>query len=217
LERGWYHVTLSAEEHRPLPNEVDFSVAGLLGGEDEPFRPALAAERATEISAALGIEPWWGTDPSGAQGGLELLAQAAEGDFRWFRARGAGRAAVPLIVGVRAGLEIEVGRIWGEAPLQRNWFLGGTRSLRGYEGGVAVGTSHLRGRAELARDFGAARWSLFSDWGWAGEASAFDERDALLSAGVGLSVLDGLLRFDVARALRSPTGWRLELYLDALL
>jgi hemolysin activation/secretion protein len=124
---------------------------------------------------------------------------------------------VPLIVGVRAGLEIEGGRIWGEAPLQRNWFLGGTRSLRGYEGGVAVGASHLRGRAELARDFGAARWSLFSDWGWAGEASAFDERDALLSAGVGLSVLDGLLRFDVARALRSPTGWRLELYLDALL
>jgi hypothetical protein len=39
----------------------------------------------------------------------------------------------------------------------------------------------------------------------------------LWSAGVGLSALDGLIRFDVARALRSPTDWRVHLYLDALL
>jgi hemolysin activation/secretion protein len=196
---------------------VDFSVAGLLGGEEDPFRPALPAEEATEVAATLGIEPWWGTDPTGAQGGLEILAQGAEGDFRWFRARGAARLAVPLLQGVRAGLEVEGGRIWGDAPFQRHWFLGGTRSLRGYPGASAVGTSHLRGRAELARDFGAARWSAFSDWGWAGDAASFEADDALLSAGVGLSVLDGLLRFDVARALRAPTGWRVELYLDALL
>jgi hypothetical protein len=217
IERGWYHLTLSAEEHRPLPNEVDFSVAELLGGKENPFRPALPAERGTEVSAALGIEPWWGTDPTGAQGGLELLAQGAEGDFRWFRARGAGRLALPLVAGVRAGVEVEGGRIWGDAPLQRHWFLGGTRSLRGYSGAAAVGTSHLRGRAELARAFGATRWSVFSDWGWAGEAPEFDEADALLSAGVGLSLLDGLVRFDVARRLRAPRGWRVELYLDALL
>jgi hypothetical protein len=217
VERGWYHLTLSAERHEPLPNEVDFNVAGLLGGEEHPFRPALAADEVTELAAAVEIEPWWGTDPTGAQGGLEILAQGAEGDFGWFRARGAARLAVPLIQGARAGLEVEGGRIWGDAPLQRHWFLGGTRTLRGYPGASALGTSQLRGRAELARDFGAARWSVFSDWGWAGEAHSFDERDALLSTGVGLSVLDGLLRFDVARALRRPTGWRVELYLDALL
>jgi hemolysin activation/secretion protein len=196
---------------------VAFTFAGLLGGEERPFRPALPAGEATEVAATLGIEPWWGTDPSGAQGGLEVLAQGAEGDFRWFRARGAARLAVPLFQGARAGLEVEGGRVWGEAPLQRHWFLGGTRTLRGYPAASGSGTSHLRGRAELARDFGAARWSVFSDWGWAGEARSFDEDRALLSAGVGLSVLDGLFRFDVARALRAPTGWRVELYLDALL
>jgi hypothetical protein len=30
-------------------------------------------------------------------------------------------------------------------------------------------------------------------------------------------VLDGLLRMDLARALRAPTGWRLELYMDGAL
>ena len=38
VRRGWYHLTLSAEEHRALSKEVDFSVAGLLGGDDTPFR-----------------------------------------------------------------------------------------------------------------------------------------------------------------------------------
>ena len=69
VRRGWYHLTLSAEEHRALSKEVDFSVAGLLGGDDTPFRPSLEAEQGTEFAAALGIEPWWGTDPRGPQGG----------------------------------------------------------------------------------------------------------------------------------------------------
>lgn len=43
------------------------------------------------------------------------------------------------------------------------------------------------------------------------------EARPLWSAGLGVSVLDGYLRADVARALVSPTGWRLALYLDALL
>ena len=52
---------------------------------------------------------------------------------------------------------------------------------------------------------------------WAGESADFDTGDALTSAGLGLSFLDGLLRLDLARGLRSPTGWRVELYLDSVL
>ena len=39
----------------------------------------------------------------------------------------------------------------------------------------------------------------------------------LWSVGAGMSVLDGLVRIDLARALRSPTGWRLEIYMDGAL
>ena len=217
VRRPWWNITLSAEEHRALPNEVDFSVRGLLGGDDDPFRPALEAESAREYSVALGLTPWWGTDPDGVQGGLEILLQGAEGDFNWFRARTIGRLALTPAPGLRAAFEVGGGRTWGRSPLQRNWFLGGPGTLRGYPGASAVGPGFLRGRAELARDGGTIRWALFSDWGWAGEdfPSAFD--DGLLSVGAGFSSLDGLIRFDIARALRSPSAWRLEFYVDSIL
>ena len=48
-----------------------------------------------------------------------------------------------------------------------------------------------------------------------GQVPDFDP--LLLSAGVGASFLDGLVRLDLARALRTPTGWRVDLYLDAAL
>jgi len=35
--------------------------------------------------------------------------------------------------------------------------------------------------------------------------------------GIGGSLLDGLVRMDIARALRAPTGWRLELYVDGII
>ena len=40
---------------------------------------------------------------------------------------------------------------------------------------------------------------------------------ALCGAGIGASFLDGLVRIDLARALRAPTGWRVEFYFDGLL
>jgi len=30
-------------------------------------------------------------------------------------------------------------------------------------------------------------------------------------------ILDGLMRIDLARALRAPTGWRLDFYVDGVL
>jgi hypothetical protein len=54
--------------------------------------------------------------------------------------------------------------------------------------------------------------------GWAGPREEFSLNVApLWSVGTGVSVLDGLVRIDLARALRRPTGWRLEIYMDGAL
>jgi hypothetical protein len=37
-----------------------------------------------------------------------------------------------------------------------------------------------------------------------------------MSAGVGASLLDGIFRLDLARALREPKGWRLHLYMGGV-
>jgi hypothetical protein len=34
---------------------------------------------------------------------------------------------------------------------------------------------------------------------------------------VGASLIDGLVRMDLSRALRAPTGWRFDLYFDGRL
>jgi hypothetical protein len=81
-----------------------------------------------------------------------------------------------------------------------------------------VGGTYLRARAELARhtDFGAV--ALFGDAGWAAETRRPVELDQVLpSVGLGLSLVDGLIRLDGAWGLREPTGFRLDLYLDGIL
>jgi hypothetical protein len=80
-----------------------------------------------------------------------------------------------------------------------------------------VGERYWRTRAELARGVQAARVALFSDMAWAGSRNTFESDGALLSAGAGLSLLGGLVRLDLARALRSPTGWKLHFYFNGVL
>jgi hypothetical protein len=74
-----------------------------------------------------------------------------------------------------------------------------------------------RGRLELARAMPWGNLALFSDWGWAGDRTNIAAGARRWSAGAGLSLLDGLVRLDLARALREPRGFRLDLHLDAVL
>jgi hemolysin activation/secretion protein len=62
----------------------------------------------------------------------------------------------------------------------------------------------------------AARPSLFYDIGWAGARTEFSKPGRPLSgAGVGLSLLDGMARFDVARGIWPEQRWRVDFSLDA--
>jgi hemolysin activation/secretion protein len=101
--------------------------------------------------------------------------------------------------------------------VQRLWYVGGPTTLRGYHPRALGGTSFGRARAELARGFSFGRLSLFTDLAWAGERDDVRFDDALHSVGVGLSILDGLIRLDGAWGLRSPRDFRFDVYLDQIL
>jgi hypothetical protein len=58
---------------------------------------------------------------------------------------------------------------------------------------------------------------LFTDVGGAGPREHLAVAKSLAAVGVGASFLDGLVRIDLARAVRSPTGWRVDFYSDAAL
>ena len=114
-------------------------------------------------------------------------------------------------------LEAGAGTSWGSPSAQRLWYVGGPSTLRGYDPRIAGGTSFGRARGELARGFSFGRISLFSDLGWAGDRRDVGFDDAFSSVGVGLSILDGLLRFDAAWGLDAPRNFRFDIYLDQIL
>jgi hemolysin activation/secretion protein len=114
-------------------------------------------------------------------------------------------------------VEASAGTSTGSVPVQGGFYLGGPATLRGYDGAVIAGSSFWRGRVEVGNTFPAARLTAFSDVGWAGPRGDIGHGKPLLGGGIGASLIDGLVRLDLSRAFRSPTGWRFDLYFDGRL
>ena len=216
------------ERQASVGSETDFALFRAFDG-DGTFRPNLKADHVEEAGAELRLSPWWGHDPAGAQLGLELHG-------RWATWRDTGEdsrtdyqqasATLRAIVPVQGdgwrrwtvGLEAAGGTTWGNAPVQRSWFLGAAGTLRGYPASTLSGLSFSRGRVEVSRTFEAGSAILFGDAGWAGDRADFQADDILYGIGIGGSILDGLIRVDLSQGLKGPDkGFRIELYLDAIL
>ncbi len=201
---------------------TEFSLRHLADASRE-FRPNIAAVDADLVGAEVDVNWDRGLDAAGARWGAGLGLESAAGRIDGAGGRAYLRPSLRLYSTIPVGsrllvaAEAEAGASVGDVPPQRLWFLGGATTLRGYPGAVASGTSFWRGRLELANDFPAARLAVFSDAGWAGPRADFGTGQPLLSVGVGGSFLDGLVRVDLARALRGGYGWGLELYVDGIL
>lgn len=214
--RPWFSWQAYAEHQEPVDRNTNVSFPRAFDS-GNVFRENIAADEADQFGSLLRLRPYWGSEGRGVQTGLDIALRGEVGDFEFGAAEATVRSAFQLSSRYRLGLEAAVGAAWGDVPVQRLWYLGGSRSLRGYEGSTTFGSTFGRARVELARIFPVVSVSAFGDAGWAGERGDFRGGDILYSAGIGGSVLDGLIRIDVARALEAPTGWRLELYLDAIL
>ena len=222
---------LFAEHQRSAPVESSFSFAKLVN--DVAFTPNITATPGLFAGAALRAAHSVGTDPRAWRGLTDLRLEAAGGDGAAY-GRGAVDLTLSRAVGPTAGngplaaMTLSLGSSIGDLPPQRHWYLGGSRTIRGHRPGAASGEAYWLGRLELAQQlFAGTRLSLFGDAGWAGDRSALGTREPfrlrtsagtpapLSGAGIGLSVLDGLLRIDVAKGLQPGRAWRTDLYLDA--
>lgn len=215
-ETGWEaRWRLFAERQSEAVKSTDFSLARLFGQSDG-FVDNLAADGADQVGGALALEISRGLDPRGLRWRAEASLLASVGDFQFARPALTLGLGFPLGGGAMGALEAAGGAALGSPPVQSQWFLGGPGTVRGYDATSRVhGPTFWRARAEVARAMTVARLVAFSDAGWVGERNAALLAPQLLSAGVGVSVLDGLLRLDLARALRGQTGWRLDLHVDA--
>lgn len=226
--RPWYALRAYAERQSAVENQIDFALFRAFDG-DGTFRPNIEADRVDEAGAEVRLSPWWGHEPGGVQMGAEVEGRWAvwrvpgeELRTAYQQAGATVRAIVPVSGGAwrrwNLGFEAGAGTTWGEAPVQRSWFLGGAGSLRGYSAAVLSGPSFARGRVELSRTFEAGSAIIFGDAGWAGDRDDIDSEDVLYGIGLGGSILDGLIRLDLSHGLKGPQRrFRVDLYLDAIL
>lgn len=211
-----FALRLFAEHQFAAPTRTDLSLPHLVHS-SHVFRPGIAVQETDEVGMALRLKGARTVGGKGARVGLDVSLDGAVGRFAFARMSAAARAGTPLGAKLFGAIEAAAGTSDGAVPVQSLWYMGGPATLRGYGGAAAVGPSFWRGRAELANRMPAARLALFTDLAWAGPRNAFATSRPLVAAGVGASFLDGLIRIDLARALRTPKGWRLEIYSDAIL
>lgn len=234
---------LYGERQKAVATEAGFAVFRAFD-DNWRFRPNPTVDEIEEAGAELRLSPWWGRDPERTQFGLGLYMHGAswrplpdhvsagtptagkhptsDPRDRYVRASAVVRSVIPVFSGTettwRLGLEAGGGTTWGAAPVQREWPLGGPYTLRGFLPGILSGATFLRGRVELARTGPTLGASLFGDTGWAGDRATFDSADVLSGVGVGFTILDGLLRIDLARALNGPDPrFRFHVHVDAIM
>lgn len=208
-----------AERQRTATPTTSFN---LFGG-SSAFGPNFVAEKGTSLGTGLRDVRSLGLDPAGWRLFSDIRLEGGWFIPRDSGGRGFGRSGVDLTVshglfgGATAGVTVGGGVSTG-APLQRQYFLGGTQTVRGQLAGAALGEAYWLTRLELATTRGVARPVLFGDLGWAGKRSDFSHPGRPLSgAGIGVSVLDGLFRFDLARGIYPRQKFRFDAYLEARL
>lgn len=108
----------------------------------------------------------------------------------------------------------------GELPAQRAFFVGGVQSVRGQSalpgGPGRIGDAFWMVRTEAGYGLAPLRALVFYDAGWAGQRTQWAQQGRPLSgAGVGLSLMDGLLRVDAARGIAPERRWRFNLQIGA--
>jgi hypothetical protein len=208
----FYRWRAYAERQSAVEKHTDFSLRNAVGGDG--FRSNPAADRATQFGIDGSLQLTRGLDPAAWRGGVELEGTAEAGTYDFLRSGVRGYVGMPLPGGLAGAVEVAGGGSVGSVPLQRLWYLGGPSTVRGIGPASRVaGTAFWRARGEVGSDVPAARVVAFGDVGWAGARRAVTLDPSLVSVGVGASFLDGLVRLDLARALRGGSGWRLAFYL----
>ncbi|HEX9217577.1 MAG TPA: hypothetical protein VF864_11445 [Gemmatimonadales bacterium] len=209
-------IRVFAERQRRALKRTDFSFPNALH-DDHVFRPNIVADSADQLGASLTLRAQQGIDPERPQWTADVTVDGSVGTYRFGRASSTLRVTAPLGPRIAGAVELAGGVAGGVVPVQSYWYLGGPGTVRGYGGNAASGDAFWRARFELANRWPAARVVLFADAGRAAPREHLSLVRPLTGVGVGASFIDGLVRFDLTRATRSPTGWRLDFYTDAAL
>lgn len=205
------------------PN-VQFSVGKYLG--NAAFGDNISAQQLVAVGAATELARSFGINPRGVRFDTRARIEGAMtsrsdslGSTGYARLVMDGTVSRPL-GNFGFAVTMAAGSSLGDLPIQRGFYIGGLGTVRGQfarPGGQGrVGDTFWLGRAEVGRSAMTFRPVLFYDIGWAGARSAISRMGQPLSGvGAGVSLLDGLVRFDLSRGIRPEQRWRGDLHIGS--
>jgi hypothetical protein len=208
-QMGW---RLFAEQERTAGVKTNFSVDG------DDFPANLVAQRGGYAGFSAHVDDQMGLDPEALRVFSSLRLESAIGPADSAYGRAAFDVTASHGLGrVAASLTLSAGGSVGQLPPQRRWYLGGSTTVRGQSPDTAQsGNAFWLTRAELGSNDAGFRPSLFADLGWVGDRAKLGQIGRPMSGvGTGVSFLDGLFRFDVARGLYPRKQFRVDLYLES--
>jgi hypothetical protein len=199
------------EQQRTAAVKTNFAVNGA------DFPANITAWRGTYEGAAIRLMSQRGLDPRGLRLFSDLRFEAAHGDSLY------GRGALDLTAShglgrLAAALTVAGGSSLGALPPQRLWYLGGSQTVRGQSPDTAQsGNAFWMSRLEIGANDAGLRPTLFADLGWVGDRNHMTQNVKPMSGvGAGVSFLDGMFRFDVARGIYPRKQFRVDLYLESV-
>ncbi len=210
------------EEHRAVSKGTDFYLQRAIGPDDH-MPENISAVEGSVYGGEVGLRGHRGVDPAALMLSGRVVLEGGAGDLRdrtgdieYWRWLASGTLSHPLPFDLVGAVEGGIGMAAEDTPVQRHFYLGGPETFRGMYTGDLTGTAFWFGRAEVATNFPAVRVVGFADFAWVGPEERFDTEGYASSAGIGASLLDGLVRFDLAHVLKGGDGTRLHIYFDGL-
>jgi hypothetical protein len=203
------------ERDDPARKRTNFNIANAFSSH-RFMQDNITAEKGQVAGGAGEWHASYGVDPAGWTVVTDVRAEAAGGSFNYARGLADITVSRPLFWKLSFGQTASAGTATDSVPIQRQFYMGGLRTVRGQLAGTRIGNSYWLSRSELGYGTMASKSTLFLDLGWAGDRSDFTTPGRPIAGwGMGTSFVDGLFRIDVARGIYPRKGTRIDLSLGA--
>lgn len=203
------------ERHDDAEKRWNFNVANAFSS-NRVMLDNIVARTGSIGGGAMQWQSTYGLDPRTWQVVTDVRAEAAGGSFNYARGLAEITVSRPLFWRLSFGQTASAGTATDSVPLQRQFYMGGLRTVRGQIAGTRVGDTYWLSRSELGYGSAAAKRTLFLDLGWAGQRADFTSPGRPIAGwGLGTSFVDGLIRTDLSRGIYPRKGTRFDISLGA--
>ncbi|UCG86223.1 MAG: hypothetical protein JSW71_20330 [Gemmatimonadota bacterium] len=197
-----FQVSAFIESHESTPTAVSAPIPNLFGDGAFPENAPVAEDVFLRSTVTRLMRIGFAE----LHGAVELLGNPDTAVVRFW-----GSAAIPFKVIQRTGtLTLRAGAMAGDSVAQMGYRLGGPQTVRGY----LYGTRAARRFWSAQLDFALRRSAIWAPVIFADIGDTFSS-DPLIGGGVGLSLLNGMIRFSLSKGFRPANDVRFDLVFRA--